>query len=657
MPIFIVLPLALISFIVFVLGVFYLMTRCGKITLYVCFFFVAVGFFIYTAGFLSSGERIVDILLAALRGVFSTARMFSLEDDYDFLAEIEGIEWLTDNKWMQILFWFSHISALALIQAALISLFGRKLIDSFRLCLGPHNEVYIIKGSDKNAFLLAENIVTHDGEQKQPDKKRLIVFLLEEDGDEKKIHESAARFDGIVQPLDMDHDFLYYLNKARLGKRNWPRKEKKYNIVLMPGNESAPEDARLTAEFAKRKYVKPENLDIFVFASSEWNREKIEEITQAKDGDQRKYPYILHIINEVDLLVRQTLKNHPPFECPGLGFSGAVASRDFTVMILGFGAIGQSAFLHLVMNGQFVGSRMRAVIIDKNMDDLRDCFLHRYPELKLCCDMEFKSFDIQSEKFFTLLNEKSNVDYVVIALCNDEINKQTALDVKLHYERKDKPLPFIAVSEKTGGLHEAKQDEKIFTFGCREDTYKESVIIREKSDRMAKAVNDVYREMYGGQPWHELDWFLQESNRASADFIPAMLKLAELDEEEAINKDKLTDDSSLSEILAETEHLRWMAFHAAMGYLPIAPEEMRKRFKNYTGKINSKDHLDFTRRDIKFRLHACLVPWNKLDKVSEVYRELEQIAGKKPVRDFKKDDRNIIENIPKFLKKADNIQT
>jgi hypothetical protein len=650
MQIFVFLPLALISFVVFVLGVFYLMTRCKIITLCVCFFFVAVGFSIYTVGFLSSGEKAADILLAALRGAFSTARMFSLNDDYSFLVDIQGIKWLTDNKWMQILFWLSHISALALIQAALISLFGRKLIDSFRLRFGPHNEVYIIKGSDKNAFLLAENIVTHDGKEKQPDKKRLIVFLLENDKGEKKIHESAARFDGIVQAMDSDHDLLYYLNKAGLGKRNWPRKEKKYNLVLMPKNESAPDDARLTAEFAKEKGVKPDNLDIFVFTSSEWDRETIEEITQTKEDNKRKYPYTFHIINEVDLLVRQMLKKHPPFECSGLGFSGAVASHDFTVMILGLGTIGKSALLHLVMNGQFVGSRMRAVIVDKNIDDLRDCFLHRYPELKLCCDMEFKNFDVQCEKFFTLLNKKSSVDYMVIALCDDEINKQTALDIRLHYERKDMLLPFIAVSEKDGSLHGVKQDEKIFTFGCREDIYKESVIIHEKSDRMAMAVNDVYK----GKPWHELDWFKQESNRASADFIPAMLKLAKLNEEDAIKKDNLTDDSSLSEIFAHTEHLRWMAFHAAMGYIPIGPEEMRKRFKNYTGEKNSQDHLDFCRRDSKSRLHACLVPWNKLDKVSEVFRELAHHAGnsKEQKRDFKANDRNIIKDIPKFLKEA-----
>jgi hypothetical protein len=307
------------------------------------------------------------------------------------------------------------------------------------------------------------------------------------------------------------------------------------------------------------------------------------------------------------------------------------------------------------MNGQFAGSRMRAIVVDKDMDNVRDCFLYRYPGLELCCDMEFKNFDVRSEKFFTLLNEADNINYAVIGLSNDEMNKQTALDIRRHYERKEiKALPFIAVLEKKGVYRNGEQDEKIFIFGCREDVYKESVIIRAEADRMAKAVDDVYKEKYGGQPWHELDWFLQESNRATADFIPAMLKLAKREDKDTIDKNTLTENDSLAEVLAQTEHLRWIAFHAAMGYLPVELEEIYRRFEKYTGERNSREHLDYCRRDSKARLHACLVPWDELDKVSEVYKELAHRVGisKEQKRDFKENDRDIIKNIPLFLKEA-----
>jgi len=646
MPIIFQLTLIIISSILFVFGIFYLTTRYKRIMLGICSFFVAVGFALYTSGYLSSGKGLADSLFAALNGIFSVARMLSIEHDHDLLTNIDEAEWLTKGDW-KILFWLCHVAAVIIVSTALISLFGRKLIDGFRLRFGSHNEVYIIKGVDRNAFLLAENIATHDAEQKHPDEKRLIVFLPEEEDDEENIYKKAVLFNGIVLVQDRNHDFIYWLKKARLGKRRWPGKEKKYNIILMSTDASTLDDAKLIAEFAKKNAVSPDKLDIFVFTSSEWDREKTEKVTQAKDGDQRKYPYTFHIVSEVDLLTRRMIEKHPPFEC--LSFSGGRAERDFTVMILGFGKVGQSALLRLVMNGQFTGSRMRAIIADRDIEHLREHFQHRYPSLNLCCEIEYMSFDVRDADFYKLLNENRHLDYIVVSLNDDILNKQTALDIRLHYERRNNGIPFISVSEKSGSLSQEKQDEKLFVFGCREDIYKESVIIREETDRKAKEVNNFYKRKYSGQEWHELDWFLQESNRASADFIPAMLKLANLNEKDAIDKKTLANDNSLVEILAQTEHLRWNAFHAAMGYSPITIEEMNRRFKEYSGEGK---RLDYARRDTKARLQVCLVSWDELDKISEAFRELERLAGKEPKRDFKENDRDVIRDIPEILRAA-----
>ena len=86
-----------------------------------------------------------------------------------------------------------------------------------------------------------------------------------------------------------------------------------------------------------------------------------------------------------------------------------------------------------------------------------------------------------------------------------------------------------------------------------------------------------------------------------------------------------------------------------MGYKSIDIEEMNRRFKEYSGDGN---RLNFARRDSKARLQVCLVTWDELDKVSEAYRELERLAGKKPRGNFKENDRDVIRNIPKFLRTA-----
>ena len=486
-------------------------------------------------------------------------------------------------------------------------------------------------------------------------KKRLVVFLLGEDDDAKKISEKISHFGGIVQMLNRNHDLLSCLKKAGFAKGGIRTKilgEKKYNIILTPDNASTPDDARLIAKAAKSHGVNHEKLDVFVFTSSEWERKEVEEITQAQEDGKRQYPYTFHIISEVDLLIRQMIQKHPPFTCPGLQISNGVAARDFTVMICGFGTRGQSALLRLIMNGQFVGSNMRAIIVDKNINELRDCFLQRYPHLELCCSMEFMDIDVQCNEFFKLLHEDNHFDYIVITLHKNEINKQIALNIQSHYKRRDvNSFPFIAVSEKNGSLHEIEKDKKVFTFGCREEIYKESVIIREEANRMAKAVHDVYG---GESPWHEREWFYQESNRAVADFIPAMLMLADITEVDAMGRDTLTEDNTLVEILAHTEKIRWNAFHAAMGYRPISIEEMQDRFDTYPGEKNSPGCLDFSRKDSNSRLHICLAPWDELDEISKAYRELacRACVTKDEKRDFKDYDREIVKYIPQFLNAA-----
>jgi len=582
--------------------------------------------------------------------------MFIISDDFGALAEV------TDNIFWQVIFWISHVVALVAIQAALISLFAWKLIDSVRICFGLHSEVYIISGCNQKSIILGANIATKDKARSgKRIRSRVVVFLLDEEDDLKKIYEKVSCFGGIVKALDRKKNISHFLGKAGLGRRGWRKRD--YHIIMLQDKATQGVDLLEVVNYANSRNVQPEQLDIYVSALTEWDREIVEGITQLEDdGGRRKYPYTFHIINETDMLIRQLVENHPPYECSGLQFNEkGVATRDFTVLVLGFGSVGQSALLRLIMNGQFVGSKMRAIVIDREMDHLEEHFMHYYPYVKPnCCEIEFMCFDVWDKDFYQLLKENYDLSYVVLALGSDDENKQMAIDIRLHYERNNYGvLPNIAVLEKQYGKHETLKDSKLFTFGCRESLYTEAIIVREALDAMAKAVNKAYVEMYGGKPWHELDWFTQESNRAAADFIPAMLKLAKTDVERAVANETLSEDAELIENLAETEHLRWNAFHAVMGYNKIIIEEMSRRFETYSGERNSRAHLDFCRRDTKARLHSCLVSWDELYNVSEAYRALASKAGneKEHKRNFKDNDRDIVKNIPKFLRALNDVKT
>jgi hypothetical protein len=339
---------------------------------------------------------------------------------------------------------------------------------------------------------------------------------------------------------------------------------------------------------------------------------------------------------------------HPAFaQVPS--FDKGAASRDFKVLILGFGGHGQQALLRLVMNGQFVGRRMKAIIVDKEMGDISGRFTRRYPALGLCCGLYYHSFDVRSADFFNLLDENGYIDYVVSVLGGEDESMQAALDVRDHYAGKDVTQPIIAAAAEDG----FEERDGIVCLGSVRDIFTEPALIHDEDDLTAMAVNSVYGQKGNVTRdeifalWQKLDWFTQESNRASADFIPAMLRLAGLSPEQAEKSDKLTGDVSLAETLAMTEHLRWMAFHASMGWRPMSVDEMERRFETLP---DNEKRLTLCRKDDALKLHLCLAPWEELDDISAAYNGLIKLSGGNDMRDFKADDYKIVQNVPLFLK-------
>jgi len=642
-----------------------------------------------------------------LRGIFSAGRMFSINDDRSILTASNSQEsaWLFNTLWLEILLWICHVMALIVVQAALISLFARKLNDRLRLWFGSHREIFIIIGNSRSSYMLGENIATRDNPHKRPCKDRLIVFVLEEDSNTDIVLKKIVHLGGILLVLDKNNNILDCIKKTGLGR--WNAFSRKYKIILFSNNTIMSEDVGYMVEYAKSKNVKQQNMEIFALTLSEWDREKIEAISKVTEkipsgSETNKYQYIIHILTEVDLITRKMLTAYSPYNC--LKSKNALidgkSNKDFTVMILGFGTIGQHAFLRLMMNGQFVGSCMRAIIADFNLENARlyDRFQHNYPAVDLCCEINKEdrlNIDVLSIEFYKRLEQIGGaVDYIVISLGNDEDNKKVALDLQRHYLRCSDNVPIIAVS-----LFEKNnfQTNKIFSFGCLDDIYKESEIINEKTDFWAKKLSSGYnrgqfkRDIDDKIEWHELNWFSQESKRAQVDFLPSMLELScfnneqseilkdvgkvlyrmdekkreymkaknnknesmmekiqkKLDEDKTIKENlinKLNLHDTFKETLAHTEHLRWNAFHVAMGYSPISLNEMMQRYNRYEGK-EKKERLNLCRKDESLRLHFCLVHWNELDKYYVEYLKINPTY-----KDFKEMDYDgVFNNIAKYL--------
>lgn len=166
-------------------------------------------------------------------------------------------------------------------------------------------------------------------------------------------------------------------------------------------------------------------------------------------------------------------------------------------------------------------------------------------------------------------------------------------------------------------------------------------------DELAILVNSHYQadpKKTPRQHWHCCDHFSRLSCRAMADFIPAMLRMANLTEAQVQENCWVLREDQL-EIMSRTEHLRWCAFHYCMGFTPMTQEEYAAREAQYHRQIAVGEKPLRVGKNMRDRTHACLTPWDELDDLS---RRESSLTEKKT--DYKAMDRENVLLVPELLR-------
>jgi len=606
----------------------------------------------------------------------------------DFSENIDFISntpWLENNGYLQAIFWVSQVTVRFATQIFVVYIFGKKLLDTIRLGLNRrtnvYKNVYIILGGDENSVTLGEGIAS---------KNRLILFLIDESASEKDLYEKVIDFGGIVRTIDTRHTLEDYLTKAVLRKK-WfsvirrlfkkdevvPFKKRVIKIFLMPNDLSAADRTVKISEFASKYSIdeKSEAFEIFFITSSDWAKEKVVSYIETK-----RVKHVCNIIDETDLIIRtQVIHKHPPVECPELGFmddgynKSGKAKREFTVLILGFKKVGQRALMQLIMNGQFVCKNdevnkpnMHAIIVESHAEQNVEGFFKHVPglvpELKskpnLCCSIETINCSVPSKELTDVIEDNMDkVDYIVIALDDGELNRFASRYIERYYRNKGKidKLPFIAVYDKNWipikDVDEAEEkDERIFRFGCREKLYTEKIILREEQDKIAKVIS---RVIHKKKTWRVLDYYTQESYRASADFFRSMMILIGGDKDLWKKIGAFYNNEDPPEAYIQTEHMRWSTFYiVARGYKTMTTEEMNKRFNDSDGKYHDTPNgrsarLKYIRDDEEKKLHANVVSWgSKFKEANATYIKIAKDCGYESSGGFRLFPINYLKGLP-----------
>ncbi len=573
-----------------------------------------LGFYGYAYFHLHNGS-----VLAVAKTVFWVFCMFLGRNDIGTISKVPGLS----GDGIQILIYFTHLLALFATASTVVTNVGAKFIRSLNLLLIYRRKLTLIYGVNESSLRFAGRL--------REQEKGIFVFI--DSAADAAVNSRILQMGSILlndeSALSPKVSFLH-----RIGLRPGDKK-----ITLYCLNEDPYANTRYAEQFQdalKEAGIRPEQCRLTMLVRDP----AVGGVLQAGEGSDGAFSEVL-AMDPKDLLARSMILDHPP--CSTMHFDeNGCAGEDFEALIVGFGRTGQAVLRHLIMNGQFEKSRFHAMVITRDYSKSAGYFFSRFRGLKDRYDVRFTEDNARSLSVYSWLEAHSaDLNYIVICTGNERENNEIAREYTDFLKEKNCRALLLQCSDAGITSYDAHDG-----LPRTEDPFTPDILNGRRIDAMARLINHSYNLSKGRsaeEDWADCDYFSRMSCRASADFIPAVLKASGLSAEEVRKNGWPADRPEMMENLARTEHLRWNAFHLSMGFEPMPEallEERAAAFKKGELKAGEKPG-----KDPEHKYHACLVSWEGL---KELDRKEEALAGRKT--DYQQLDRDNIAMIPALLR-------
>lgn len=560
-----------------------------------------------------------DWILSLIRTPFSVIGMFLGKND---MSAIAGSP-LLESRLMVLVGWILHLSAFYSIASAVMVTIGAESLKRFRLFLALKGDLTIIYGINSESIRVGKECLEQKGTS--------VVLISENDLADKtneaiKLGMAVLTGSGAVK-----------LNRAT---RNTLRLKNRQKISVYALHTSR--NKNLSFAIALRDAMQKEDIDPSRTSITLPGTEDISASLLQISEDAYGYGYV-QVFSAAELAARAMIRLCPPWEFLTFDES-ARAEQDFDCIVIGFGDTGQAALRHLIMNGQYAGSTFHATVFSRNMDNEAGFLLTQCPELIRNYDISLRKGDGRSKEFYDFLESRlDTLKYIAVCAGNDAMNAELSDSLMLYLKRAYAEHICVVQVTKGGIRYQQAVGSEIRI----KDVFTLDMLSAQKEDRNAILLNAAYdtSNRTNWEKWVACDPFSKMSSRASAEFIPALVKASGYTEEE-IMEDGWKPGEEKLRILGETEHLRWCAFHFTMGYRTMSREIFDNRAEHYLECVEKGIPCsNRIAKDAEKRLHACLIPTEELDDLSRREREA---TGR--VVDYKQMDINNILMIPQILK-------
>jgi len=576
----------------------------------------AGGVLIYGVGF---AESTGDIGLSMIRTPFCVIKMFVGINDY---GSIEGTS-PVGTPFRIVLFWIIHLLAFYSMASAAMFTLGEEALRYLRMILSAKGDLTLIYGINERSIGL--------GKECRKAGAGSVVFIAENADHSTVTDLNNMGMSVISGPSAVSSD-RSVMRRLRVSRRN-------INVFAMDEEDKDLFYALGLKDALKELNVSPEKTAITLPGAEDI----ITSMLQVS-ADQYGYGYV-NVYDSAMLSARALIKTCPPWELVRFGSDGR-AQYDFDCAIVGFGRHGQAVLKQLLMNGQFAGSTFHAAVFSPN-------FENEAGYMKAECASMFENYDIRSFnadgrsiEFYNYVDNRINT-LKLIAVCtgNEESDRELSDNLMMYLKRRNAEHICVVRCDDDGVRYQETVGSPIITA----DIYSLEYLSAQKADRDAIIINSTYddSDRSDWEKWVACDSFGKMSSRASADFIPAFLRISGLTADEVM-AGSWPPAADVLEVLGETEHLRWNAFHFVMGYSPMSSEAFDERADAYRKRVEKGLPGSRLSKDSENRTHACLIPWDELDALSE---KENAVTGRNV--DYKQYDINNVLIIPEILKQRE----
>jgi len=530
--------LDIIILIVFIAILCFLVIGNGKIQKFVtnnlgkiAALIAAMGMLLYIVGFNGEGSK-DNLFVLCLRSALSSMEMFVSHSDL-----IEVRHECHESSTYMTLFSATHFLAVVVSAIFVIRLLGLQFISRLRLfCwrIFPKKDIFIFWGINHNSVRLAKNIYSLKG-----NKCRIIFVNLH-----KEHHAHSSRF-----------SFSHFFHSANEDVEKYASEIDEIGAVLLNAKKSFNEisfskETKLFKElgisilcdgFIRKTLNKGKN-KVEYYILSDVEKDNIAAMIMLKDylkknqkkGSERKFnldgfscychirknnvnmallgdgfKYNIHYIDSSSLSVLQLKQkvDYHPVKFVDVNEKTRMVTSDFTAMVIGFGETGRDAFRFLYEFSSFVcdkygtESRKYFHIVDDNLKNLKADFLNDAPALNDKTNIKWLDHNTHSQEFWNMMRVTiENLNYIVIALDNDEEAMSVAVDISefAYRYRKDTEKNFrifVRIKDKNMyGSIEAIKPNCIHPFGADEDIFTYRTISEDVVEDGAKQFYAGYKE-------------------------------------------------------------------------------------------------------------------------------------------------------------------